>query len=303
MPKWVRLARNAMLGNAEKLGIFKVLLIYFVLVNIVFLYLNPLLHMFSTMVKSTADLLDPTVRWIPRAIDLTFLKQAWFGIRFPETFKNSMIIAGFGAVFHVISCSITGYGFARFRFPGRNVLFGVLIVCFLVPPATLTLPMYILFSKLGLLGSPLAIILPALFAHGIRGTLFVIIFRQFFQTVPKAYEEAAYLDGAGSFRIFYKLMLPLAKPAIIVVFIFSFVWHWNETFLTGLFLRGEHMPLSFALDSLWQELERMYGAGGYTDNESMKMAGSFYVILPPMVLYLLVQKWFMRGVEKSGIVE
>ncbi|GBF75706.1 hypothetical protein PA598K_04132 [Paenibacillus sp. 598K] len=303
MPRWLRTAQSALLGNGEKLGVLKVLLIYFVLINIVFLYLNPLLHMLSTMVKSTADLLDPTVRWIPRSIDLTFLRQAWFGIRFPETFANSMLIAGLGAIFHVVSCSVAGYGFARFRFPGRSVLFGVLIVCFLVPPATLTLPLYILFSKLGLLGSPAAIVLPALFGHGIRGTLFVILFRQFFLTVPKAYEEAAHLDGAGPLRIFLKLMLPMAKPAIIVVFIFSFVWHWNETYLTGLFLRGEFTPLSFALDSLYQDLERMYSSGGYVNNESMKMAASFYVILPPMLLYLIVQKWFMRGVERSGIVE
>jgi len=303
MPKFIRTVKNVLFGNSDRLGVVKILLIYFVLLNIVFLYLNPLFYMFSTMVKSTADLLDPTVRWIPRTIDLTFLKQAVYGMRFSETFKNSMIIAGFGAIFHVVSCSVVGYGFARFNFPGRSLLFGVLIVCFLVPPTTLTLPLYILFSKLGLLGSPIAIIGPALFGHGIRGALFVIIFRQFFQTIPKAYEEAAYLDGAGPFRIFLKLMLPLAKPAIIVVFIFSFVWHWNETYLTGLFLRGDHMPLSLALDSMWKSLEMMYATGGYDNNESMKMAGSFYVILPPMLLYLIIQKWFMRGVERSGIVE
>jgi multiple sugar transport system permease protein len=303
MFKWIGRTRNMLLGNSESLGVVKISIIYIILLNIVFLYLNPLFYMFTTMIKSTADLLDPTVRWIPRTIDLSYLKQAWYGMRFTETIWNSTMISTVGAIFHVASCAVAGYGFARFKFPGRNLLFGILIVCFLVPPSTLMLPLYILYSKLGLLGTPLAILLPDLFGHGIRGALFVIIFRQFFMTIPKAYEEAAYLDGAGAFRIFFKLMLPLAKPAIIVVFIFSFVWHWNETFMTGLFLRGQSMPLSLALDSMWKSLEMMFEGGQYNNNESMKMAGSFYVILPPMLLFIVIQRWFMRGVEKSGIVE
>lgn len=302
MGNWASGLRLALVGNNERSGVLLVLLIYFVLLNIVFLYLYPIFYMLATMLKNTTDLLDPTVRWIPRTFHWDNLKLAWEGLNYLDALGNSLLIAGTGSLFHIVSCSLTGYAFARFRFPGRNVLLGVLIISFLIPPQTVLIPFYVMFSKLGLTGTMFGVTLPALFAQGVRGALFVIIFRQFFMTLPKELDEAAKIDGAGALHIFARVMLPLAKPAIVVVFLFSFVWHWNETFVSGLMLGRDGLPLSLSLSGLHRVLSGIYGEGD-SANETVKMAASFLIIVPPLLLYAVAQKWFVQGIEKSGLVE
>jgi len=294
------------LGDQEKIGWIRVFIVYLILVNVAYLYLNPMFYMVSTMFKSTADLLDPTVRWIPRVLDWSNLKLAWQGLKFPEAIMNSLLLSVCGALFHVVSCSLSGYAFARFKFPGRNVLFGVLLFSLLIPPQATIVGFYLMYKNIGLLGTPLAILIPALLAQGIRGGLFVIIFRQFFQTVSKEMEEAARIDGAGALRIFYRIMMPLARPAILVVFLFSFVWHWNETYMTSMVVGTEHAPLSLRLSSLNTVLNGLMESEGKASlnvNESIKMAAGFLIIVPPLLIYSIAQRWFIQSVEKTGIVE
>ncbi len=303
MWKYWLLFKRIGLGNQERIGLIWVLIVYAVLINVAYLYLNPLIYMISTMFKGTSDLLDPTVRWIPRTLEWGNLKHAWQGLNFPSAFKNSAIISGLGALFHVASCSIAGYAFARFKFPGRNLLFGALLFSFLVPPQTVTIPLYILMRKLELLGTPFAVIGPALFGHGIRGALFVIIFRQFFRTLPKEMDEAARIDGAGAFRIYARVMLPMAKPAILTVFLFSLVWHWNDTFMSSLMV-GNWTPLSLSLTDFNQRLSGTFdGKPSFDLNETVRMAASFLIILPLLIVYSFAQRWFVQGVERSGLVE
>ncbi|MFK7693993.1 carbohydrate ABC transporter permease [Paenibacillus sp. HJGM_3] len=302
---WLGKLRTLFLGDRERKGLLVLLILYVMLIDIALMYLNPFLYMISTMFKSTADLLDPTVRWIPTAVEWDNLRLAWEGLKFPTALKNSLIISLSSAVGQVVFCSLTGYAFARIKFPGRNLLFGILIFSFLIPPQTLIIPLYVLFRNLDLLGSPLAIIAPALLGHGLRGALFVIIFRQFFLTLPRELEDAALIDGAGLFRVFLKVMIPLAKPAILVVFLFSFVWHWNETFISGLVLNGNNLPLSLSLFRLDKVLSGLYADGemGFDLNETIRMAASFLIILPPLVVYMIAQRWFVEGVERTGLVE
>lgn len=297
--------RTALLGDQEQSGLLFKLLIYFLLLNVAFMYLTPFFYMVSTMMKGNADLLDPTVRWIPRTFNWENITLAWEGLRFPVSLQNSLKIVVFGALFQVIFCSLAGYTFARMQFPGKMLLFGLCIFSFLVPPQTLVIPLFILFKDLGWLGSAMAVVGPAIFGHGIKGALFVIIFRQFFLTLPKELEEAAYMDGAGSFRVYWRVMLPLAAPAITVVFLFSFIWHWNETEMASLMLRGQNLPLSLSLSNLNSVLNGLMGneAAGLKVNEALKMAASFLIIMPPLVVYAFTQKWFVEGVERTGVVE
>ncbi|WJH33896.1 carbohydrate ABC transporter permease [Paenibacillus sp. CC-CFT747] len=300
-------ARTLLLGDMEGMGLIALLLIYLLLVDVALMYLNPFLYMLSTMFKTTADLLDPTVKWIPTSMEWANLKLAWDGLQFPKALKSSLTISLASAAGQIVVCSLAGYSFARLKFPGRNLLFGLLVFSFLIPPQTLIIPLYVLYRKLDLLGSPMAIIAPALLGHGLRGALFVIIFRQFFSTLPKELEDAALIDGAGPFRVYWKVMVPLAKPAVLVVFLFSFVWHWNETFITGLVLNGSDLPLSVSLSHLDKVLRGMYGGDGtepsFDLNETIRMAASFLIIMPPLIVYLIAQRWFVEGVERTGLVE
>ncbi|WP_409343240.1 carbohydrate ABC transporter permease [Paenibacillus sp. MBLB4367] len=302
---WLEKAHMLLFGDRERKGIIALLILYLVLIDIAFMYLTPFLYMLSTMFKTTADLLDPTVKWIPTAFEWDNLKLAWQGLKFPDALGNSLVIAGCSAVGQVVFCSIAGYSFARLKFPGKNLLFALLVFSFLIPPQTLIIPLYVLFKNLGLLGTQWGVILPAMLGHGIRGALFVIIFRQFFMTLPRELEDAALIDGAGPFRVYWRVMIPLARPAILVVFLFSFVWHWNETFVTGMMLGGKDLPLSLSLFQLNKVLSGLYpdAEAGFDLNETIRMAASFLIIMPPLLVYMIAQRWFVEGVERTGLVE
>ncbi|BBH18997.1 ABC transporter permease [Paenibacillus baekrokdamisoli] len=301
---WKRRVKVLLLGNGEKSGWLIRILIYLILLDISVIYLNPFFYMIATMFKSGVDLVDPTIRWIPRVVELENLKLAWQGLRYLSSLSNSLLIVSLGAIFQVVFCSLAGYAFARISFPGKTLLFGLLLFSFLIPPQTIIIPLYILFGKLGWLGTPLAIVGPAIFGHGIKGALFVIIFRQFFMTLPKELEEAAKIDGAGMFRVYWRVIMPLSTPALLVVFLFSFIWHWNDTTFTQLMLRGEFTPLSISLNGLDQVLNGTFGQEKDVKlNETVRMAASFLVIFPPLIVYFIAQRWFVEGVERTGLVE
>lgn len=147
--------------------------------------------------------------------------------------------------------------------------------------------------------------LPALFGQGVKGALFVIIYRQFFAKQPKELEEAAMMDGANPLKVFFRVMLPLARPAIVVVFLFSFVWNWNDFYTPSIFLHGmEDQPLSVGVASITNEINmRAEEIGPSIYDEPMKMAASFLMIMPPLILYIFAQRWFVEGVDRTGLVE
>jgi len=301
--------KKVLLGQNLNDGWLAKVIIYFLLAVIAFLYLQPLFYMMSTMVKSVGDLVDPVVQWIPRKLHGQNLADAWRGLHYPEAFTNTLVIALTCSILQVISCAITGYALARLRFPGKTAAFILIIVTFMVPPQITIIPMYTIFGKLGWLNTPLVFIIPAVFAQGLRGALFIIIFRQFFLTQPKALEEAAKMDGASAFRLFFRIMLPLARPAIIVVFLFSFIWYWNMYYEPSMFLNKEFLPLSLRLSLMQQELignsaiNFNAGVGKDPISEGPKMAAAFLIILPPLIVYTFTQRWFSEGIERTGLVE
>src|SRR5699024_5529787 len=185
---------------------------------------------------SEKDLIDPTVTWIPSSLFFGHIKNAWISLNYHQAFFISLLIAVSSAVFHCISCGLAGYALARLEFPFKKLVMALLIVAFVIPPQVIILPTIIAFQALGLDDSILALIVPSLLGFGVKGALFVIIFRQFFQTQPRELEEAAKIDGASAIKFYLRVMLPLAKPAILVVFLFSFVWTWNDTYFPKMFL-------------------------------------------------------------------
>src|SRR5439155_25841025 len=148
----------------------------------------------------------------------------------------------------VLSCSFLAYGLAPLRFPGREPLFLLVLFTFLIPPQTIIIPLFILYRHLGWIDTFYPFIVPSFLGHGLQGALFILVFRQFFKGLPSELEDAASIDGANPFRTFFQIMLPLARPAILVVLLFSLVWHWNDYFEpTMFFYRQDFFTLPMRL--------------------------------------------------------
>lgn len=297
--------RRTVLGLEVDNGLLFKIFLYLILIDTAYIYLNPLIYMVTTMVKSTADLMDPAVVWIPRSLYAGVLQEAWAKLEYPKAFLTSLVLSGGIAVMQTLSCSAAGYAFARLNVPFKKFWFFCLLLTFIVPPQLIVLPQILAATHFGVFGSALPFVLPAAFGLGLKGALFVIIYRQFFSTQPKELEEAARMDGAGAFKVFYRVMLPLAKPAVLVVFLFSFVWNWNDSYNPSVFMRGsEFLPLSVGLtrmnEALLAEAE-LFGPSVYQD--PLKMATAFLIIVPTLLLYVFAQRWFVESVDRTGLVE
>ncbi|QJD82013.1 carbohydrate ABC transporter permease [Cohnella herbarum] len=301
--------KRLVFGQNVKDGLIAKLVILALLTVIAFLYVKPILYMISTSLKSVADMIDPVVGLIPRELNFNNYKDAWKGLNYPEGFVDTMTIALFGSILQVFTCALTGYALARLKFPGKNLFFFLILLAFLIPPQLTIVPLYMIYSELGWINTPFVFLVPALFGQGLRGALFIVIFRQFFLSQPKALEEAAKIDGASVFRLFFRIMMPLAGGACLVVFLFSFVWYWNMSYEAALFLSKDFTPLSLRLSSMQMELlgnkaiNFSAGMGQDPVTEGPKMAGAFLIIFPPLLIYLIAQRWFTEGIERTGLVE
>ncbi|MDQ1913402.1 carbohydrate ABC transporter permease [Paenibacillus sp. GD4] len=297
--------RNTLLGKEANQGLIFRLFMYLILVDTAFIYVKPILYMVTTMIKDANNLLDPAVIWVPRSLFWGHLQEAFRLLKYPSAFSISLTASLSVAVLQVISCAIAGYAFARLEFPFKKTMFVCLIFSFVMPPQVTILPSILLFKEFGWLNTYLPLIIPAIFGHGLKGALFVIIFRQFFSTLPKELEEAAKIDGASVFRVFFRVMLPISSSAIIVVFLFSFVWNWNDFYYPSMYMFGaKEVPLSISLSRLAAALTaEAEQSGPSVFAEPIKMAASFLIIMPVLAVYAFTQRWFVEGVERTGLVE
>lgn len=295
------------------------------IIGMSFIILYPILMKLSIAFKSRDDLYNPMVVWIPENYTLENIKIAMEVMKFFPTLTNSIILSSITMIMSVISCSLAGYGFARFKFKGNSILFALVILTILIPAQTLSIPLYThfryfdffgiisLFNKgepLNLMNSYWPIIMTTLTANGIKAGLFIYIFRQFFKGMPNEVEEAAIIDGAGVFKTFYKVMLPNAVPAIITVMLFAFVWQYNDVFYSGLYL-GQADLMSKALAQIGNNTATyMNILEGNTQTSAVDPVliqlivdtGILMAIAPLIIMYMFVQRWFVESVERTGIV-
>lgn len=288
-------------GKRARLVISRII-VFVLLVDVGFIFLLPIMRLISQSFMNIMDLYDPTVSWLPRRWAFENYTQAFAALSFWPAFKRTILVAGASAVLQTLSCAIVGYGFARFKFPGRDRLFMLVLFAMIVPPHALIIQNFIQVSRLGWLETYYPFIVPSAFGMGLRGALFVFIYRQFFKGLPWELEDAAMIDGAGPFRIFFKVMLPLAQPVILVVFLFSLVWHWNDTLEPSLYLsRPENFFLPQRLSIVESALETfqlrgMWGTGTI-------MAATLLVILPLIILYAFTQRYFVTSIERTGLID
>ena len=294
-----------LLRNDGKWGArFTKLAIYLLLLDFGFVYIYPVIYMVLVSLMPTSDLINPTIQWIPTYLDFENFKQVYTALDYGSTFTNTVIIAGVASILQTLSCALAGYGLAKFRVPLKKFWIGMLILVFVVPSSLTMVPQYVLFNNYKLVGSPLSIWLPAAFGQGVKSSLFVLIFMQGF-SYPKAYDEAAQIDGAGAMRRFFQIALPMVVPTIILSLLLSFVWYWNETARASMYLDGQVMTLPLQLDKFNSLFGNAYPASAGSSlnrlNERIQMAATLLTVGPLMILYLIMQKKFVEGVEASGI--
>jgi multiple sugar transport system permease protein len=294
-----------LLGSRSSFGLIVKMILYSLLVAIGFVYLFPLLFMFVTSMKSPTDLLNPMVQWVPTEFFMGNYVKAFRVLNYPRTFLNSVIVSLVPSITQTAVCSLVGYGLSRYRFWGKRLMVVLILATFIIPAQTTVLPQMLTYKNLGLLGNLLSLVLPATFGQGFKSAIFILIFYLSFSSMPKSLEEAARLDGASDYKIFFKIAVPTGLPAYITALIFSTVWYWNETYLTVIFLEGGITTLPMQLSRFVQAYENLYPPGFVNIfdrlNEAVKLSGTFLNILPLLLLYFLLQKWFVESVERSGI--
>lgn len=282
-------------------GLLYKVLLYALLIVIGFVYVYPLLHMLSYSLKSLADLLDPTINLLPSGIYLDNFTDALLVLNYGPLLIESLTVTLIPAVVQTMVASLVGYGFARFQFPGKKLWFILLLATYIIPPQVTMIPRYVQFFNLGILNSVYAIIVPATFGQGIASAIFVLIFYQFYLMVPKALDEAAQLDGASRWMIYTKVAVPLSLPSFLTAFLFSFVWYWNETYITKLFLGNGGETLLLRLLNFVSAYNSVLGGGNNVANEAIRMAATLLIITPLIVAYFILQRLFIEGIDKSGI--
>ena len=292
-------------GGRAKQGLITSTVLYLVLIAIGFVYLYPLLFMFVTSIKSPSDLLNSMVQWVPTEVYINNYVKAYNVLAYPEALLSSTLVSVIPSVIQTVICSLVGYGLARYRFRGKNLIFILILATFIIPAQNTFIPQMLAYKKLGLLGNITSIIFPSILGQGYKSAIFILIFYQTFLSLPKVLEEAARLDGASDLKIFITIAVPGAVSAYLVSLIFSIVWYWNETFLTSVFLSGGIQTLPMQLDKFVQAYQNMYPPGVVNIfdrlNEAIKLSGTFMTILPLLVMYIILQKWFVESVERSGI--
>jgi multiple sugar transport system permease protein len=216
--------------------------------------------------------------------------MAWETIDFPRLFLNTFAIAGLSTLGAVASGICVAYGFSRFRFPGRNGLFILMLATIILPFQVTLIPSYAVYLALGWVGTWWPLIVPHFFANAYN----VFLLRQYFLSIPRELDEAAMIDGAGPFRILRSVILPQAVPAVIAVTLFHFFWAWNEYFLSLIYLQGkpEMQPLAVGL-ARFNAL--------YSQQPTLIQAAAIMAMILPVVLFFLAQRAFMRGVVFGGV--
>ncbi len=296
--------RSRLLGTHERTGVLPAAARYLVLIGIGFIFLYPLIYMISNSLQSPADLSDPSVTWIPTAPYWDNFRSAFGALDFANALKNSLLAAVVTALLQTASTSFIAYGLARFPIPLKKLWIVLVIATFFIPVEITSVPRYVLFYRYGFVDTLLPSYLPALFGQGLNAAVFILVFVMFFQSYPAALDEAAALDGAGRFRIYLRIALPMSRSAIILSLLFSSVWYWNETAQSQMYFGNTFPTLMHRLSEFSARYSGMMsesGAASTSPTQAIILAGTMLAILPMLLFYLVCQRQFINSIDQSGI--
>lgn len=275
--------------SANVLRIGRWFLLYLLLITLGLLFTFPFYWMVSTSLKAPGHIYVNPPEWLPNPLYFANYPETWQKLPFGRFIQNSVIITVLATIGYVLSSTMAGYAFARLQFKGRNVYFALLLSTLMLPGQVTLIPQFILYKNLGWLDTFLPLIVPAFFGSA----FYTFLLRQFFLTLPKDLDEAAIIDGANRFQILWKILVPLAKPAIATVTVFSFIYNWNDFFGPLIYLtRQENMTLAVGL-----QLFR----GQYDTDYAHMMAGATVAIAPILVVFFIAQDFFVQSIALTGI--
>jgi ABC-type glycerol-3-phosphate transport system permease component len=271
------------------------LLVYALLAAGSLLFLAPLAWMLSTSFKRLDDVWTLEMQWIPDPIQWSNYAEALETLPFFQYVRNSLFVAFVSTIGSAVSAALVGYGFARFRFPGRDTWFFILLATMMIPGTVTFIPVYLLFSRIGWIHTFLPLLAPPFFGAPFN----IFLMRQFMMTVPFELDESARIDGASSLRIFWQILLPQVKPVIATIAIFSFMGAWNDFFGPLLYLKEEQYTLALGL--AYYRADQIAGASQGTTNWHYMMAIATLAMIPNIVLFFVAQRYFIQGITLTGI--
>lgn len=295
-----------------------------ILFGLAYVILYPLIYCLSQAIRLPSDMYDPQVIYIPKNFTMQNFREAFDFMEYNRVLINTINVSLWPTLLQLCTCALAGYGLARFKFKLKGLFFVLVILTFIVPPQTISVTTFTTFryfdpfyicSGLNLVGvipkhyiditdTLWSFILPALFASGLKSGLFIFVYRQFFRGFPKELEEAAYIDGCGSFKTFLRILVPNTVPAFVTVFLLSLVWYYNDYYTVPLFLPKVEV-LSYTLSNMFTNMTTV--GGPYQSVDTILVypiwrAGIILYILPLLTVFIIFQRKFTESIARSGIV-
>ena len=327
----LRALRYTKVGGSVVYAVFRFLL----LMSIGFIIIYPLLYMVVTSISAPTSFTNGTRVWIPTEFEIADnYEKAFYALNYVKSALNTFKYEIVSALLSVASCAVIGYGFARFNFKGKKLLTGVLFLTILMPDIMLLVPRVINFtnidflyighglealinwlgslfdldwSKVGEVLTPdisdtvLTMWLPSVLGVGLRSGVLIYIYIQFFTSLPRELEEAAWVDGAGPFKTFLRIAVPSSSVVFITVLVFSLIWHWNDSLLAGVYLQTDS-TLAVTLSNIDDWLGAIYTIyGGTPQYASAIMAACLLFIAPMLIFYMFIQRGFVESIDRVGI--
>ena len=283
------------------------------LIGLAFIILYPLFLKFVESIKSEADNINPTVVFIPQEPTFENYSIIMKAINYPFTLIYSLLFISIESVIQAFSCAMVAYGFARFRFRGKNILFAFNMLTLIIPPQIMLIPIYLRFKYFGITNvfqfsgslsgvnlteTILPFLLLSLTVMAFKNGLYVYLLRQYFAGLPVELEEAAYIDGCGPIKTFFKIMLPGAVSMLVTVFLFAFVWQWNDQFYAKILAPNLPLLITRIYD---MNSKTVPAASNAILQALLANAKLILIILPLIILFVFAQRFFTESVERSGI--
>lgn len=287
------------LGRWRKLGLsgwIVEITKYLVLITLAISFALPFYWMAASALKDDPQIYTVPPIWVPEPAHWNNFPDAWGSLDFNLFLFNTVVkYAVPSTIGAVLSSAFIAYGFSRLRWPGRDILFFICMMTMMVPTQVTLIPLFITFKKLGWVNTYLPLVVPAFFGNA----YFIFMLRQFFRTIPQEISDAARIDGASEFGILFRIILPLAKPALAVVALFQFMWAWNDYFGPMIYVsRREQWPLALGIEYLRDQTIQV---GTQILSYPYLMAVSTLVTIPILILFFFAQRTFIEGISLTGL--
>ena len=294
-------------------GLLGRIFIYLLLIEISFIIVYPLFTKLSSALMSEQDLFDRTVTFIPRHPTLQNIVLVFKESSFLKALGNTFLISLLAATLQTAICSITGFGLAKLKSKLGTLVMGAVILAILIPNQVILIPLYLKFRFFDIFGiyelltgqrgptlmnTLWPILILSITGYGFKNGLYIFIMRQFYKGVPEELEEAASIDGYGTFATFFRIILPMAVPMMITIFMFAFSWQWTDTFYSGIFFSNLKVLANtiFTMSSATSASGSVFSASMYLHT------GVLMAILPLIIIYVVAQRRIIGGIERSGLV-